>query len=126
MKFFDTFKPFIINKSKESAAIHLKTEGDNTVKDQTEVAEILANYFTNVASSIGGDHEIKSRKRTIVTTAVRTIRETHKETNFEFKLLTVAEVEGHWKRLIQRSLVDGTRGYHQNYLRMWLKEQQHR
>ena len=93
-KFYDTFKPFISNKIKESEAIHLKTEGDNAVKDQTEVAEILAKYFTNAALSIGGDHvnNIKEEDHSDHS-SVKTIREAHKETNFEFKLFTVADVE---------------------------------
>jgi len=36
--------------------MYLKTKGDNGVKDQTEVAQILANYFPNAALSMGGDH----------------------------------------------------------------------
>ena len=42
--------------AKESTAIYLKTKGDNAVKDQTEVAEIPANYFTNATLSMGGDN----------------------------------------------------------------------
>ena len=69
-KFYDTFKPFISNKIKELEAIYLKTEGDNAVKDQTEVAEILTKYFTNAALSIGGDHVNNIKEEAIVTTAV--------------------------------------------------------
>ena len=80
----NTFKPFISNKNKESAAIHLKTEGDNVVKGQTEVAEILAKYFTNAVLRylLAETTQITSRKRTILTTAVvKTIRETRPQRN---------------------------------------------
>ena len=69
-KFYDTFKPFISNKSKESAPIHLKTKGDNAVKVQTEEAEILANHFTDAALSMGGDHVNNFTGKDHVTTAV--------------------------------------------------------
>ena len=85
---------FISNKSKESAAIYLKTKGVKAVKDQTEVAEILANYFTNAALSMGRDHVNNFTEEDCSdNSSVKTIRETYKETNFEFKLFTVAEVE---------------------------------
>ena len=121
----DTFKPFISNKNKESAAIHLKTEGDNAVKGQTEVAEILAKYFTNAV--LRYYWRITSHKRTIVTTAVLRPYEKpgHKGTNFEFKLFTVAEVEQALEKInLKKSSVWDTQDY-QNYLRMCLKEQQH-
>jgi len=93
-KFYDTFKPFISNKSKELAAIYLKTKGVKAVKDQTEVAEILANYFTSATLSMGGDHVNNfTEEDRSDNSSVKTIRETYKETNFEFKLFTVAEVE---------------------------------
>lgn len=78
-KFCDTFKPFISNKSKESAAIRLKTEGE-AVNDQMEVAEILAKYFTNATLSIGGDHlnNITEEDHSDHS-SVKTIREAHKE-----------------------------------------------
>ena len=93
-KFHDMFKPFISNKSKESAAIHPKTEDDNSVKDQKGVAEIIAKYFTNAALSIGGDHVTNlTEEGHSDHSSVKTIRETHKETKFEFKLFAVPEVE---------------------------------
>ena len=54
--FYNTFKPFISDKVKESPEICLRTK-EGTVKiNQPEIAELLANYFTTAASSIGGDH----------------------------------------------------------------------
>ena len=59
----------------------------NDVKDQTEVTELLANYSTNTALSIVVAHLNN------FTEEDHTIRETHKETNFEFYPLRVAEVK---------------------------------
>ena len=58
------------------------------------MAEILAKYFINAALSIGGDHlnNITEEDHSDHS-SVKTIREAHKETNFEFKLFTEAEVE---------------------------------
>lgn len=75
--------------NKESAVIYLKTAGD-----KMEVAEILANYFTIAALGIGGDHVNNFTKEDHSDhSSVKTIRETHVETNFEFKFFTVTEVE---------------------------------
>ena len=94
-KFYDTFKPFISNKSKDSVAIHLNSETDNkVVQDQKEVAEMLASYFTNAALSIGGDHVINLTEQDHNNhSSVRTIQEVYKETNFEFSFFTTAEVQ---------------------------------
>ena len=94
-KFYDTFKPFISNKSKDSVATHLKSEPDNKViPGQKEVAEMLASCFTNAASSIGGDHVINFTEEDHNNhSSVRTIQEGYKETNFEFSLFTTTEVQ---------------------------------
>ena len=58
------------------------------------MAEILANYFTNAALGIGGDHVTNFTEEDHSDhSSVETIRVTHKETNFEFKFFTVAAVE---------------------------------
>ena len=44
--FYNIFKPFISDKTKTSTTICLKDDGNNVVKDQKEVAEMLATYFT--------------------------------------------------------------------------------
>ena len=54
--FYNTFKPFISDKVKESPEICLRTKEGKVTSNQPEVAELLANYFTTAASSIGGDH----------------------------------------------------------------------
>lgn len=69
-KFYDTFKPFISNKSKETTAIYLKTEGNNVVRDQKEVAEKLAGYFTDAALNIEEYQLIILPRRITVSTIV--------------------------------------------------------
>ena len=93
-KFYDTFKPFIGSKSKEPTAIYLKTNEHNVVKDQKEVAETLATYFTNVALDIGGDHVNNlTEEDHSEHSSVRSIREAYKENDFDFKLFSVPEVQ---------------------------------
>ena len=53
--FYDTYKPFISDKTKEAVPLYLKKENGSLVKDQSEVADMLSTYFTNVAKDIGGD-----------------------------------------------------------------------
>lgn len=58
------------------------------------MAEILANYFTNAALGIGGDHANNfTGEDHSDHSSVKTKHETRKETNFEFKFFTAAEVE---------------------------------
>ena len=92
------------------------------------MAEILANYFTNAALSIGGDHVNNITEEDHSDhSSVKTIRETHKETNFEFKLFTVAEVEQALEKINPKKSSGWDTGLPPKlYLRMWLKEQQHR
>ena len=57
--FFDTFRPFLNNKPKDANPILLKNKHeDGIIEDQRQVAETLANYFSTIASDIGGSHVI--------------------------------------------------------------------
>jgi len=57
--FFDTFLPFLANKTKGANTIFLKNKHeDDIIEDQRQVAETLANYFSTIASDIGGNHVI--------------------------------------------------------------------
>lgn len=113
-KFYDTFKPYISNKGKRSIAIHLKTEENNVEKDQNEVAEMLANYFTNAAFNIG-DHVSSLTKESHSEHDSQLGAYESIQRKFDFKLVTVVELQQHLKRSTQRNLVDGTPGSHQNF-----------
>ena len=57
--FFDTFRPFLNNKTKDANPIFLKNKHeDGIIEDQRQVAETLADYFSTIASDIGGNHVI--------------------------------------------------------------------
>ena len=73
----------------------LKTERSNgkTVKDQTKVAEMLDNYFSTAAASIGGNHvsnltegDFNDHK------SVKSIRKNFNGTCFTFKKFSMEEV----------------------------------
>ena len=57
--FFDAFRPFLNNKTKDANPIFLKNKHeDGIIEDQRQVAETLADYFSTIASDIGGNHVI--------------------------------------------------------------------
>ena len=60
-EFFNTLRPFISSKTKDSNLICLQSKGDR-VEGQIEVAEQLANYFPAAAKSIAEDHVTSIRK----------------------------------------------------------------
>ena len=126
-KFYNTFKPFISNKGKGSSAIHLKTKENNNRKNQSEVAETLARYFTNAALNIGGDHVSRlTEEDHSENDSVKSIQEAYEENCFDLKLLTPNEVQyGHLKTSILRNLVAGILRSHRSFLRMRLMEQQY-
>ena len=53
--FFKAFKPFSKESNKQTTHLNLRTDRA-VVTDQAEVANLLADYFTSVASNIGGDN----------------------------------------------------------------------
>ena len=58
------------------------------------MAEILANYFTDAALNIGGDHVNNlTEEDNNEHNSVRSVREGYKENNFDFKLFTTVEVQ---------------------------------
>lgn len=53
-EFFNTFRPFLNKKDHTyNTEIHLNDNG-SIVRNQREVAEILADYFSKIAEGIGG------------------------------------------------------------------------
>ena len=61
---FNTLRPFISSKTKDSNMICLQSEGCR-VEGQIEVAEQLANYFTTAANSIAEDHVTSIREENL-------------------------------------------------------------
>ena len=54
--FFNTFQPFISNKTAKNNPISLNIDGNVTKNDAVAIANCFANYFANVALTIGGQH----------------------------------------------------------------------
>ena len=52
-EFYRTFRPFLSDKKQPASEIHIKANG-SIEKDQENVANILANYFSMMANEIGG------------------------------------------------------------------------
>ena len=54
-QFFKTFRLFL-GKSKGSDTISLETEENSVETDESIISNKFAHYFTNIASTIGGNH----------------------------------------------------------------------
>lgn len=90
------------------------------------MAEILANHFTYAALSTGGDHVNNiTEEDHSGPSSVKTTRETHKETNFEFKLFTAAEVEKAPERINPKKSSGWDTGLPPKLLKNVAKGQQH-
>lgn len=68
-EFFNAFKPFLSNTSKEENAISLKIE-KKVEKYELNIAEELADYFSTVAVAIGGNYVENLKSQTCKTIEV--------------------------------------------------------
>ena len=87
--FYDTsVKPFISDKTKEAVPIYLKKEDGSLVKDQSEVADMLATYF------IGGD-AIKSldNEKLEGHSSIVAISNAYGEVSFDVENITISQVQ---------------------------------
>ena len=93
-EFYNTFRPFISSKTKESNSICLQSEGGEIDKDPTALAERLASYFKTAAESIGGDHVSSLTESDLENhSSVRAINDTFKDTLFDFQTFSKEEVQ---------------------------------
>ena len=85
--FFDTFRPFLNNKTKDANQIFLKNKHeDGIIEDQRQVAETLANYFSTIASGIAGNHVINLTENEFNKhSSVQMIETIHSNSSFQFK-----------------------------------------
>ena len=87
-------RPFLSNKTKYPTTICIATDGGKVEKDQAVIAELLANYFSTAASSIGGDQVpnlIESDHDNH--TSVKAIREMYDGNKFEFEQISTAKIQ---------------------------------
>ena len=85
--FFDTFRPFLNNKTKDANPIFLKNKHeDGIIEDQRQVSETLADYFSTIASDIGGNHVISLTENEFNKhSSVQMIETIHSNSSFQFK-----------------------------------------
>ena len=90
--FFKAFKPFLKESNKQTTHLNLRTDRA-IVTDQAEVANLLADYFTSVASNIGGDHVNSLKENDHQEHAsIKAIREAKLGSKFDFKLANEVQV----------------------------------
>ena len=90
--FFKAFKPFLKESNKQTTHLNLRIDRA-VVNDQAEVANLLADYFTSVASNIGGDHANSLKDNDHQEHAsIKTIWEARLGSKFDFKLVKEMQV----------------------------------
>ena len=104
MTFFDTFRPFLNNKTKDAYPVFLKNKhGDGIIEDQRQVAEILANYFSTIASDIGGNHVISLTENEFNNyRSVQMIETVSSNSSFQFKHINTKDVQDLFENLNPR------------------------
>ena len=82
-EFFKTFWP-ILGKSKGSNTISLETEENSVETDESIISNTFAHYFTNIASTIGGNHVLDLSKDHKNHTSINAIRKEQQDIDFKF------------------------------------------
>ena len=108
--FFDTFGPFLNNKTKDANPIFLKNKHeDGIIEDQRHVAETLANYFSTIASDIGGNHVISLTENEFNNhSSVQMIETIYSNSSFQFKHINTKEDSGFQTNLVRRKSCSDT------------------
>ena len=87
-EFFKAFRPFL-GKSKGSNTIILETEENAAETDESIISNKCAQYFTNIASTIGGNHVLDlSEEYHKNHTSINAIRREQLDIDFEFQPIT--------------------------------------
>ena len=88
MEFFKAFRPFL-GKSKGSNTIILATEENAAETDDSIISNKFAQYFTNIASTIGGNHVLDLIEEDHKNhTSINAIRKEQLDIDFEFQPIT--------------------------------------
>ena len=91
-EFFKTFWP-ILGKSKGSNTISLETEENSAETDESIISNKFAHYFTNIASTIGGNHVLDlSEEDHKHHTSINAIRKEQLDIDFKFQPITEHDV----------------------------------
>ena len=86
-EFFKTFRLFL-GKSKGSNTISLETEENSVETDESIISNKFAHYFTNIASTIGGNHVLDLSEDHKNHVSINTIRKEQLDINFKFQPIT--------------------------------------
>ena len=108
--FFNTFRPFLNNKTKDANPIFLKNKHeDGIIEDQRQVAETLTNYFSTIASDIGGNHVISLTDNEFNNhSSVQMIETIHSNSSFQFKHINTKDVHDLFENLNPRKSCSDT------------------
>ena len=91
-EFFKTFWP-ILGKSKGSNTISLETEENSVETNESIISNKFAHYFTNIASTIGGNHVLDlSEEDHKNHTSINAIRKEQLDIDFKFQPITEHDV----------------------------------
>ena len=91
-EFFKTFRAFL-GKSKGSNTITLETEENPAETDESIISNKFAQYFTNIASTIGGNHVLDlSEEDHKNHTSINAIRKEQLDIGSEFQPITERDV----------------------------------
>ena len=86
-EFFKTFWPFL-GKSKGSNTISLETEENSVETDESIISNKFAHYFTNIASTIGGNHVLDLSEDHKNHASINPVRKEQLDINFKFQPIT--------------------------------------
>ena len=108
--FFDAFRPFLNNKTKDANPIFLKNKHeDGIIEDQRQVAETLANYFSTITSDIGGNHVISLTENEFNKhSSVQMIETIYSNSSFQFKHINTKDVQDLFENLNPRKSCSDT------------------
>lgn len=108
--FFDSFRPFLNNKTRDANPIYLKNKhADDIIENQKQVAETLANYFSTTASDIGGNHVISLTENEFNNhSSVQMIETIYNNSSFQFKHVNTKDAQESFENLNPRKSCNDT------------------
>ena len=108
--FLDTFRPFLNNETIDANPIFLKNKHeDGIIENQRQVAEILANYFSTIASDIGGNHVMSLTENEFNNhSSVQMIETIYSNSSFQFKHINTKDVQDLFENLNPRKSCSDT------------------
>ena len=105
-EFFNAFRPFL-GKSKGSNTIILATEEKAAESDDSIISNKFAQYFTNIASTIGGNHVLDLIEEDHKNhTSINAIRKEQLDIDSEFQPITEHDLKGELKPILREFYIN--------------------